>query len=105
MNAGGNPKQGERVKVKAMIYNMSNFLKSCVDRYLEFAKCERNTLRKVATPFLDDNKVKRETDDDDLTWPLSLVKNSKVELKQGSTLSQDLSRCSMQDSNEDTIRS
>jgi hypothetical protein len=68
-NMGGKPQQGEKIKVKAMVYDMSNFLKSCVERYLELAKCDRGKLRKVATPFLDDNKVKRENDDDDLIWP------------------------------------
>ena len=69
--AGGNLQQEEKIKVRAMIYNMSNFLKSCVDRYLELAKCDKSKLKKVATPFLDDNKIKRDEDDDDLIWPLS----------------------------------
>ena len=74
--AGCESGQNDKVKVRAMVYNMSNFLKSCVDRYLELAKCERNKLRKVATPFLDDSKTKRENDDDDLQWPLSLAGKS-----------------------------
>jgi hypothetical protein len=79
--AEGNLQQGETIRVRAMVYNMSNFLKSCVDRYLELAKCDRGKLRKVATPFLDDSKVKRDNDDDDLVWPLTAQKGKESSSK------------------------
>ena len=70
--AGVKPQHNETIKVRTMTYDMSSFLVQCVDRYLELAKLPKSKLRKVATPFLDDTKVKRENDDDDLVWPLSL---------------------------------
>ena len=37
--------------VTVLEYDMSSFLRSCVDRYLELAQCPVESLRKVATPF------------------------------------------------------
>ena len=34
------PKTNETIKVRAMVYDMSTFLSSCVDRYLELAKLD-----------------------------------------------------------------
>ncbi len=48
-----------------MTYDMSAFLSQCVDRYLELAKIDKSKLRKVATPFLDDAKTKKDDDHDD----------------------------------------
>ena len=35
-----------------MEHGMSDFMRSCVDRYVELAGIERSCLRKVCTPFL-----------------------------------------------------
>ena len=52
-----------RVKVRAMVYDMSWFLGSCVDKYLELANTTKDKLKKAATPFLDDTKTKRTSDE------------------------------------------
>jgi hypothetical protein len=45
-----NPDTGKSVRV--MEYDMEEFMQSCVDRYVELSG--KSTLRKVATPFIDD---------------------------------------------------
>jgi hypothetical protein len=40
-------------QIKCIVYDMAEFLQSCVERYLELAKKTANTLRKVATPFIE----------------------------------------------------
>jgi hypothetical protein len=63
MPAGGNPritpgpetpKVTKRVPVKVVEYDMSDFLVSCVDKYLELAKLTVNSLKFVETPYLDE---------------------------------------------------
>ena len=62
-----------------MTYDMSDFLSSCVDRYCELAKITKDKLKKVATPSLDENSTRRESDSNDLVWPLSLGKKDTKE--------------------------
>ena len=44
------PKSG--AKLHAMGHDMSDFMRSCVDRYVELAGVEWSFLKKVCTPFL-----------------------------------------------------
>ena len=44
------PKSGAKLRV--MEYDMSDFMRSCVDRYAELAGIDRSSLREVCTPFL-----------------------------------------------------
>ena len=48
------PTTGKRVR--SIQYDMSSFLESCVERYLELAKCPRSKLRSVATPFVEETQ-------------------------------------------------
>ena len=41
------------VKVRIHEYDMSEFLKSCVGKYLDLAKKAESALKVVATPFLE----------------------------------------------------
>ncbi len=45
-------------KVNAIRYEMTGFFKQCVDVYCDLANVEHKTLRKVATPSLDDHQLK-----------------------------------------------
>ena len=44
------PKSGAKLRV--MEHDMSDFMRSCVGRYVELAGVERSSLRKASTPFL-----------------------------------------------------
>ena len=79
--AGGNSQRADSFnkKVRVMTYDMSDFLSSCVDRYCELAKTTRDKLKKVATPFLDESRTRRESDSNDLVWPLSLGKRDNTD--------------------------
>ena len=79
-NATDKLEVAKKVKVKAMVYDMSLFLGSCVDKYLELAMTTKDKLKKAATPFLDDLTTKRESDQNDLVWPLSLGKYENDEI-------------------------
>ena len=79
MPAGGNPritpgpethKVTNRVPVSVVEYDMSAFLVSCVDKYLELAKLSANSLKFVETPYLD-SETHREShiDEDPLCSP------------------------------------
>ena len=46
--------------VRAIRYNMFGFFRQCVEVYCELAKVDPNTLKKVATPGLDDHQLKPE---------------------------------------------
>ena len=46
--------------VKAIRYNMFGFFRQCVEVYCDLAKVDASTLRKVATPGLDDHQLKPE---------------------------------------------
>ena len=48
------PRSGKQVQV--MEYNMQPFLEDCVGKYLDLAKKPASSLRKVPTPFLEDNE-------------------------------------------------
>ena len=72
LEAGVKPQPSNAKKVKAIIYDVSTFLESCVVKYCELAKLPKESLRKVATPFLEESKTRRPDDDDDLVWPLSM---------------------------------
>ncbi len=47
---------GARVPVTLMEYDMKSFLVSCVDKYVELGKINKNTLKAVDTPFLEESK-------------------------------------------------
>ena len=46
--------------VKQIEYDMQPFLEQCVQSYLTASKKDRKTLKKAATPFLDDNVLEKE---------------------------------------------
>jgi len=46
--------------VRAIRYNMFGFFRQCVELYCELAKVDINSLKKVATPGLDDHRIKPE---------------------------------------------
>ena len=46
--------------VRAIRYNMFGFFRQCVEVYCELAKIDVNTLKKVATPSLDDHQLNPE---------------------------------------------
>ncbi len=56
-DAGGNPlpKQGNNVPVQTMRYDMSGFLRQCVQKYEELSGRKLDKNKVVATPFLDEN--------------------------------------------------
>ena len=51
--ACGGPPSRDSVTVRTLVYDMSGFLRQCVDRYLELANRSRSSLRRVGTPFTD----------------------------------------------------
>jgi hypothetical protein len=53
------PPKGQKgnVTIRCMQYDMADFFKSCVDRYLELAKIPSSKLHFVETPFLDESKI------------------------------------------------
>ena len=54
-----------------MIYDMSEFLQSCVDRYLELANKKVGTLRKVATPFIEIGSDEADSEPNGETQPIA----------------------------------
>jgi hypothetical protein len=54
-------RKGKHV-VKCIVYDMSDFLRSCVDRYLELANKHVTSLRTVATPFIETAQEDHETE-------------------------------------------
>ena len=46
--------------VKAILYDMFGFFRRCVDVYCEVTKTDKSTLRKFATPSVDDHQLKPE---------------------------------------------
>jgi hypothetical protein len=56
--------------VKILEYDMSEFLRSCVERYLDLAKKDESTLKIVATPFLE---VTRDEQDNEVTGVLQPI--------------------------------
>jgi hypothetical protein len=53
------PEQYRNKTVRAIVYNMTDFLRSCVDRYRELAGPAFQTLRPATTPFVDEDALIR----------------------------------------------
>ena len=55
--AGGDPKWLKGGEISAYAYEMSGHVKQTVDRYLELAGRPIESLKKVATPCIDDHQI------------------------------------------------
>ena len=55
--AGGKPKWLEGGKVSAYAYEMCGHVTQTVDRYLELADKTKESLKRVATPCIDDHQI------------------------------------------------
>ena len=43
--------------IKSIVYDMQGFIHQCVDRYCELAKVDKDSLKAVPTPCLDDHQI------------------------------------------------
>ena len=71
LRAGGNPRWLEGGKVSAYAYEMCGHVTQTADRYVELAGKTKESLKKVATPCIDDNQIPPE--EFDVTGELSPI--------------------------------